>query len=138
MMQALIINSIQFFLFLFLNQIYSQKFPEHHRPSILQEGIQIVNEINPHELFIHQFEAQSGKFKFFFHAIDKHTLVYNLYTDNVTDLLLTEQELISKIYSTHITHQTIIKTYSNFEINVDTNTLSNEEQKYCTCLLSSF
>ena len=99
----------------------SEVIPNHHRSSIVQEGVQIVNEIEPHEIYIHQFESSIAKSYFFFHAIEKNTLIYHYYTENVKEINIKEQDIILNSYSGLFAKPTNIKSYSNFELQANNN-----------------
>ena len=105
-----------------VNHIRSSKvIPNHHSSSVFQKGVQIVNEIEPHEIYIHQFESSETKSYFFFHAIEKNTLIYHYFTDNIEEINIKEQDTILNSYSGIFAQPATIKSYSNFELQANNN-----------------
>ena len=109
----------------FKSDIYT---PKHFNSSIINLGDQIVNEINPHEIFVYQFE--SIRFAaLFFRAIEKKTLIFGYSTNDIEELEITESDLVEYISKGYLLEFPIIDTYSTAIISLPyNNELSRKQQ----------
>ena len=86
--------------------------PKYHNSSILIQGEQIKNTINPHEIFVHQVNITNSHYMFLFHATQKDTLFFEYQADNIEELQITESKLIQLLSNSQIFEPIILKGYS--------------------------
>lgn len=85
--------------------------PKYHNSSILIQGEQIKNTINPHEIFVHQVNITNSHYMFLFHATQKDTLFFEYQADNIEELQITESKLIQLLSNSQIFEPIILKGY---------------------------
>ena len=132
-MKKMIFNYILFQVILIICNISDLlcqiRIPKYHKSSILEQGYQIVNQIEPHSLFIHQFELKGKDVLFFFHSTIKDTLIYGYSSDNVENIIIKETDIPKYIAQTLFFQPSILENFAKFDVSLPYyNLLENNEQ----------
>ena len=105
-------------LFSFLHYKISCSFNAKHNRTLLIPDNQIIQEIQPHEIYVYQFEVIFQLNYFSMTAIQGNPLLYGYYTTNISNFAMTETDIPQYLSVGLLIESKKIQMFSNLEIRV--------------------